>query len=272
MTKTCIIILGMHRSGTSVVTGSVGMAGADLGPNLLGEIYYNPRGLFEDAKINLINSRFLYNQKTGWYRFFRYHPSEKTDSSPLRRLGTIIDQFTGDVMVIKDPRIVLLIPLYLQVLKQREIRPVFVIVNRNPHHIAVSLWKRDKMPLLYAYALTRFYYRQMNRFLANTTATRVVIEYNDFLDNPVDSIKSIFQKAGLPLDEQKAAQTEQLVNRDLNHGGKETIPVMNKVLHVLSLPLMYLILLAPWLKLDTHFTRHIITHDFDFEGYQKQHQ
>lgn len=271
MIKTCIIILGMHRSGTSVVTGSVGLAGADLGPNLHGEVFYNPKGLFEDSKLNLLNLKYLYRHQSGWYRPFRYKPSEVQDSKMIAKLGDLFHSFSGEVIAIKDPRIALLLPLYQEALARQQIKPVYVVLLRNHHHIAHSLWKRDRMPLIYAYALTRFYYRQIRRFLSDGKSASVNLEFNQFLKQPADAIRLVFETAGLTVSPDFESKIGQLVSQDLNHGGTEPVSLREKMLAALSVPLLYLLLLVPWLKLDTVFTRDIITHDFDFGNYNKKH-
>lgn len=271
MIKICFLILGMHRSGTSVVTGSVGLAGADLGPNLHGEVFYNPKGLFEDSKLNLLNLKYLYRRQSGWYLPFRYQPSEVQDSKMIAKLGDLFNGFSGQVMAIKDPRIVLLLPLYHEALTRQQIKPVYVVLSRNHHHIARSLWKRDRMPLIYAHALTRFYNRQIRTFLSDKKPASVNLDFNQFLMNPADSIRLVFETAGLTVSPDFENKIGQLVSQDLNHGGTEPISIRERLLAIFSVPLLTLLLMAPWLKLDTFFTRDIITHDFDFDNYNKKH-
>ena len=49
--KRLTFILGMHRSGTSLITKAVQVAGVDLGDNLLPPGPDNPTGFWEDADV-----------------------------------------------------------------------------------------------------------------------------------------------------------------------------------------------------------------------------
>lgn len=54
-----IVVLGMHRSGTSAVTKSLELMGVGLGDNLSPAGFANPKGFWEDRVCIQINGRFL---------------------------------------------------------------------------------------------------------------------------------------------------------------------------------------------------------------------
>ena len=45
--RKCVLVLGMHRSGTSVLAGTLNIMGADLGKNILPPDKSNERGYFD---------------------------------------------------------------------------------------------------------------------------------------------------------------------------------------------------------------------------------
>ncbi len=49
--KKCIVVLGMHRSGTSAMTGLLSKLGASPGSDLLPANPSNPKGFFENKKL-----------------------------------------------------------------------------------------------------------------------------------------------------------------------------------------------------------------------------
>ena len=57
--KNVVIVLGMHRSGTSLVTRGVATFGAELGTNLVSPAFDNPMGFWEDKTFVSINNRVL---------------------------------------------------------------------------------------------------------------------------------------------------------------------------------------------------------------------
>ena len=67
--RTCIIVVGMHRSGTSALAGTLGLLGAALPNNMLGATGSNPKGHFESAAVLGINKQILSALNTCWYDF-----------------------------------------------------------------------------------------------------------------------------------------------------------------------------------------------------------
>ena len=54
-----LLVLGMHRSGTSAVAGALRLAGVDLGADLMAPAADNPKGFFEHAGVVAIHDRLL---------------------------------------------------------------------------------------------------------------------------------------------------------------------------------------------------------------------
>lgn len=59
MTKTCILVLGMHRSGTSAFTRLLNLAGAESPKNLMEAKTDNVRGFWESEAVCGVNDAFL---------------------------------------------------------------------------------------------------------------------------------------------------------------------------------------------------------------------
>jgi len=53
----CLIVLGMHRSGTSAMACVVNLLGAEIGGNLLAAVPNNPKGFWEHCEILELNRR-----------------------------------------------------------------------------------------------------------------------------------------------------------------------------------------------------------------------
>ncbi len=162
MKQTCILILGMHRSGTSALTGTLAKLGIYIGDDLMASNEYNPKGYFENNILYEINEKLLAECSSNWDDVF-YKPNKLElllDSPILQELKTaIVDQFaSSELFAIKDPRLAYLFPLYEQILESLEIDIRIIIPYRNPIEVAQSLKKRDGMSiersmLLWAYHL-----------------------------------------------------------------------------------------------------------------------
>ena len=62
-----LIILGMHRSGTSCITRMFNLSGVSLGTDLFPPAEDNSEGYWEDARFVRINNKILKNSNGSWY-------------------------------------------------------------------------------------------------------------------------------------------------------------------------------------------------------------
>ena len=147
--KQVIIVLGMHRSGTSALTGVLTCLGAPE-PKTPMEVHdINAKGFFESDAIKDINNELLQAAKLRWRDWLPI----KLEMPALRtlqpRIHDVFDQEFGkaDFIAIKDPRICRLLPLWLPVLKDKGYDTFCVIPYRHPLEVAESLRARYNMPL-----------------------------------------------------------------------------------------------------------------------------
>ena len=64
--NTAVIVLGMHRSGTSALAGTLQRLGLDLGDGLMPANAENERGFFEHLEIVDIHDRLLATLDSSW--------------------------------------------------------------------------------------------------------------------------------------------------------------------------------------------------------------
>ena len=67
MSKQCLVVLGMHRSGTSCLTGTIEQCGVALG-EVFTENPYNKKGNRESAQIQALNNDVLETNGGAWDR------------------------------------------------------------------------------------------------------------------------------------------------------------------------------------------------------------
>ncbi|MEO6689467.1 MAG: glycosyltransferase, partial [Dokdonella sp.] len=125
-----IVILGMHRSGTSSVAGLLARMGVGVGPEedlLRGPD--NPKGHYESGRLHMACVRRLAAADGDWR-----HPPTQAPGAAIdafrREIGALIDEFdTQRPWLIKEPRLCLVVRDVLPLLT----RPLFVHVVRDPH-------------------------------------------------------------------------------------------------------------------------------------------
>jgi hypothetical protein len=130
-----IVVLGMHRSGTSAVTGMLEEQGIELGTVRRKTNPNQPKGNRENPKLTKLDERVLEYNDGAWYR-----PPErarmKFTRRHLKRRNRLLAEYEAAPFAIKDPRTLLLLDFWRDLLE----RPIGVI--RNPLSVARSLRAR----------------------------------------------------------------------------------------------------------------------------------
>jgi len=147
-TSTAIVVLGMHRSGTSALTRALNLAGVDLGKHLMVAAGDNPTGFWEQKQIVDCHTELL--QSLGSY-FDDFIPlpqdwEKRAEVQPIRhRLLDILRGEFGDKPLwgFKDPRACRLLPLWHQIISDNGAAACFVLMLRDPSEIAASLAQRS---------------------------------------------------------------------------------------------------------------------------------
>lgn len=148
--RQALLLLGMHRSGTSLLAYLLHMLGAALPPDLIGPGPGNPLGHWEPTSLVAINDRVLETLGRSWDDPRPIDPdwfSSCDARAFIDRIAASIDNEYGDapLMLIKDPRICRLAPLYLQSLAVLDIAPLVVFQLRPCADVVRSLTDRDSL-------------------------------------------------------------------------------------------------------------------------------
>ena len=146
-----LLVLGMHRSGTSALTRLLNLHGAVLGDDLLPAGHDNPSGFWELREAVAIHERLLAGLGMAWDDP-RALPPDWQDGDAARRagdaIGALIDRtFAGEALwAVKDPRLCRFAPLWSRAMRARGIEPHAILVARHPAEVAHSLQTRDALP------------------------------------------------------------------------------------------------------------------------------
>lgn len=149
--RSCIIVLGMHRSGTSALTRVVNILGAALPRHVLGAGAGNETGHWEPAALVKFHDDLLAGLGSAWHDWTPLNVSRLTDHRRAKIKSQIItiinDEYpTTSPFVVKDPRVCRFAPLFLEALSDAGIAPECVLLFRNPLEVVQSLKRRDDMP------------------------------------------------------------------------------------------------------------------------------
>ncbi len=183
-----IVVLGMHRSGTSLVTRFLHQMGCFVGRDeeLLGSDEANPTGYWERRDVLALNQKLLADSDADVYRVGHLEPPTRRFrecselESGARRIVEYLEE--NRPWAIKDPRLCLTLPFWRRALES----PVCVLVFRSPLEVAKSLWTRDFLAVPYSFSLWEKYYVEA---LENTRGLRrVLVSHQQLLQEPVRTV------------------------------------------------------------------------------------
>lgn len=241
-------VLGMHRSGTSMLTGMLHMAaGYTYGWEILTNPE-NPKGFFERKDATGQNRAWFKKQNITWQEDvlnFNWEEALKDMESGavLSEEGESFFRFinneTNSPWLQKDPRNCITLKAWLNARKMDK-EPAIVFTYRHPLEVAMSLVTRDKLrynsfkrrvekPLTLAWCLKLWIAYNM-RAIQNSKGLCIVrTSKNAFLGNPFKELErmsnELTNKCGLPAPPQKISQEEidKFVDPNLiNHGNNAT--------------------------------------------------
>lgn len=229
--KKILIVLGMHRSGTSVVTQICKYIGGYLGEQseLMPATKYNPNGYFENEKIFCINNKILNCCDREWYNV---EPLELDYNNPkvakaMDELKLIIQNLLQkkDIIVIKDPRISILLHLWRKILDDLKVEVKYIWVYRNPLEVAESLRKRDGFSESHSLLLWIYYNLSILKFIKKKDY--FLVNYRDVLENPkvFDKISCLF---GKKMDSNLKERLCHVVTQEYCHSKVSNQDVYNK--------------------------------------------
>lgn len=157
--KTAYVVLGMHRSGTSSVAGTLVQLGATPPLTLMTPKPENPKGFWESEAIMAFNDHLLSLCGSSWrdWRDLDMTPLFDAVAGPALRQEalTVLNAEFGhqDRIVLKDPRMCRLFPFWADVLAMGGYRPLVITPLRDPAEVAASLAARNEMSLEYGWRL-----------------------------------------------------------------------------------------------------------------------
>jgi GT2 family glycosyltransferase len=208
-TKKMILVLGMHRSGTSALSAGLEFLGASLGKKRDEISSENPKGFFENKDIVDLNEELLFFFKSHWDDPFFDAQQAMVLVSPSklrqisrRALDVLTDNFANvEVAAIKDPRMFMLIPFWEPVIKKymkSEEGIYYVHIVRNPLNVAKSQMKRHYAVPDYHYTghtieevLPLWFMTYVRGLGSITMNNNIMVSYEDLLCLPRDVLVRI---------------------------------------------------------------------------------
>lgn len=143
-----VLVLGMHRSGTSALARVLNLLGCDLPKTLMDASPANEAGYWESRAIMNLNDEILSSAGSNWRDWLAFnsgwYASPRAAEFKEKALTVLEEEFTHSrLFVLKDPRICRFAPFWLEVLERAGVQPAIIVPVRNPLEVAESLSSRD---------------------------------------------------------------------------------------------------------------------------------
>jgi len=199
-----LVVMGMHRSGTSALAGLLNHLGVEMGAFLMpAQDGVNEKGFWEQEKIVSIHDRLLHHYGLSWDDP-RHLPQDwwlqEFPQHCLEEICSILadDMKATSLWAIKDPRMCRLLPLWRLVFNRLDIKPFFLCIVRNPLEVAASLYTRDRIPKDLAVLL----WLQHNLEAVDGTAgyQRRFIGYKQLLNQGENLLREVLQAFSIDLN------------------------------------------------------------------------
>ena len=191
----CICVLGMHRSGTSCLTGIMQSFGVELG-EVHTENPANKKGNRENSRIVNLNEALLIHNGGTWNEPVVV---SRWTKPMLRERDAIIKELSGrdaERWGFKDTRTLFTLPFWIEAIPKTR----FIGTFRHPQRVALSLNKRDGASFESSWELWRLYNARLLEFAsANHVA---LVDFDSDPDVYLDD--TITKLLGLGLDPNKA--------------------------------------------------------------------
>lgn len=146
------LVLGMHRSGTSVAAGVLSLLGITPPASPMPSTPDNPKGYFESRKLQRFHDLVLADLGSRWddWRSIVEARSQSPGRDDLlaRAVELLKSEFLhAHAFVLKDPRVCRIPGLWLEVFAACAVTPYVVLPFRHPTEVAGSLARRDGMAM-----------------------------------------------------------------------------------------------------------------------------
>lgn len=200
--QVCLLILGMHRSGTSALSRVLNIAGADLPAHLVGPNDGNTQGHWEPMPLVTYHDQILEEVGSHHLDWLKLDIA-RLEPQRLEEIGRHITRLVrsefgqASLFVLKDPRVSRFAELYLDVLRSAEIDPRVIVSVRNPLEVCLSLEKRNQVSRSQSAMLWLRY--TIDAEINSRKARRTFVRYADLVEDWQSVLGRV--KAELALDE-----------------------------------------------------------------------
>src|SRR5436190_13838471 len=221
--RAALFVLGMHRSGTSALAGTLAIVGAKAPRTLMAANDGNARGYWESVRLVELNDEILASAGSHWSDWRPISPqwfhSQEAGLFKTRATELLDSEYgTSPTFVIKDPRACRLVPFWVDVLRAAGAEPKIIVPLRSPLEVAHSLRHIHGIPLPNGLLLWLRHVLEAER--ESRAFARSFTTWRQFLSDPHLCLKNIGDDLGIAfpaLSDSTALRVDEFLSDDLLH-------------------------------------------------------
>jgi predicted O-methyltransferase YrrM len=218
-----LFVLGMHRSGTSALSGLLCHAGFAAPKKLDPAAADNPTGYWEPPAIRAFHDCLLEKAKSSWNDLLVYD-----DFITQQQLDQQLDDLEAalhrdfpnaasaqGIALIKDPRQCRLQSIWNQWISSYPVEASLLLVVRQPLAVAHSLLQRNQLPV--NRSLLLWLSHTLEAEINSRHLNRIVVVYERFLEDPAATVVRCQGHVGLMAHAPDHDSLQNWVRPELNH-------------------------------------------------------
>jgi hypothetical protein len=217
---TGIVVLGMHRSGTSALARILSLVGADLPRDLLEPSESNVTGHWEAKSVLRLHVDLFGALHTNWHDWLAIDAGQFNSGDCARfveaaRQYLIRDFGRSRLFVLKDPRMCRLVPLWTRIFERTDMTMRAVLPLRHPLEVAQSLLDRNAIPI--EHGLMMWLRHVLDAEAGSRGVTRSWTTYGGLIDDWRGTVGKIGRELGVAWPRFNAEAADTFLDPSLRH-------------------------------------------------------
>jgi hypothetical protein len=200
-----LMVLGMHRSGTSLAARMLSMMGVRLGEDLAtAPAADNKFGYWEHRGITKTQDLLLAELARTWYKprgllplprgWLASEPARAAAGHLKTLVATELAGANGALWGFKDPRTVRLLPMLRDILEACNAEPIYVLCVRRPGSVVRSLVGRNKISPEHARYL--WVQHNLDAFREVGPEIAAILDYDCWFERPDRNLRRLLRALG----------------------------------------------------------------------------
>jgi len=220
-----VIVVGMHRAGTSLATSLAAHLGFVAAGKLMPPLDDNPRGFWEHEGISQTHEIFLQRLGRDWSDPTPLPANAFSGDAAASAREDLVGHLECDLLpqprwVLKDPRFCRLLPLWEPLLERDDLDVRYLLVLRSPAAVVASLAHRNGMPASHSLLLWLDHFLEAERWTRHRP--RHWFDFDRFTRSPgevCDELEAWLYAGGTSAAADDRKRLESIYDPDLVHHG-----------------------------------------------------